>query len=410
MNEKDLPPCEKGYRYLENGVDCVKDGDQWMHRSTCMQYKRNRTVSAPWLNVISLRKHNRSNSSDIVYRRKVEVRKYRPVKAGEAVLNGDEAFVGTFRSAAKWVSIDNPMWIGCVIPKMEDVGTDTLLMAMANTPVRREIPLTAFISGEGPRQLVVHYMGAKVKVTDKSSRFFGVTGKVVGNRTNGIHGTAYRVKYDAPQEKELYRYSWFWYYELETIVEQKKEEPKPTDVKFKSGDRVRSWVDGKLGVVKETYYITNPTHPKVSVEFDDGSFVRYHLAKELMLSTPPTSAKKLELGSKVEVEKVKGGEYVAAEVTSNDNSHTFLINQVDGCHSLYYVDNKVNSRKWRWPVEKVTEKPAPAPDNNAPKWRYLKEGETIEKGDELCSPVSPRDWSEKVGPISARESLYRRKI
>ena|ERR1017187_686228 len=72
--------------------------------------------------------------------------------------------------------------------------------------------------------------GHSVKVADKGSRFFGATGKVVAVVKNTC-----RVKYDTPQEKEGYKYSWFWANELENNV---------TEPKFKVGQKVRVKVPG----------------------------------------------------------------------------------------------------------------------------------------------------------------------
>ena len=71
-----------------------------------------------------------------------------------------------------------------------------------------------------------------VKICNKDSKFFGITGRIVGIRFEPL-GFVYRVKYDVPQDVEQYKYSWYIESELENVA------TKPVNVrKFKVGQKV----------------------------------------------------------------------------------------------------------------------------------------------------------------------------
>jgi hypothetical protein len=204
----EVPVCASGYRWLEKG-EIVKGGDECVfgtgkvEPSVCIGEK----FDPEWWPV----------------RRKLEVpvtaspaQKYRPLKEDEKLEAGDEiyGYMNDYKKA--WAPIHS-MWVGEVVGSKGYKGWE----------YRRKVP--ADYKYEHPKVKPVDGMYClPVIVTDKTSRFYGVTGRAVAYNYP-TDKKAYLVAYDTPQEKEGFTEGWFWGTE---VFLYKKPEPEYRFLKY----------------------------------------------------------------------------------------------------------------------------------------------------------------------------------
>src|ERR1039457_3476610 len=221
--------------------------------------------------------------------------------------------------------------------------------------------------------------GHSVKVADKSSRFFGATGKVVAVVKNTC-----RVKYDTPQEKEGYKYSWFWANELENNV---------TEPKFKVGQKVRVKVPsifndniGKIIQVPDKPYLGYDVLINVNGTQLWFRNEELNLVEEEAPIDPGEGYRLLKVGEKI----VKGD-----EVTIYGNGWSLVGGSI-GCivcdGDYVYV--------YRRKIEAEAE---------APKYRFLQVGEMVQPEDTFITSFKRTSNAGNV-VVEGLENSYLRKV
>jgi hypothetical protein len=213
-----------------------------------------------------------------------------------------------------------------------------------------------------------------VKICNKDSKFFGVTGRIVGVRVESL-GFVYRVKYDVPQDVEQYKYSWYIESELKADV--------PFTGKFKVGQRVvlakPVWLpaslDNHFGTIEQT--LGNGERPfDYIVRFDNGM-------------TCPVKESEIKLETVFLEGFIKGPKASTKPYRFCNNWHLEVLPSCVNVN-LKYADLPVS------------------------KYRYLKIGEKIREGDEYNSVFDEWKSSICIGntivPYDSRNNVYRRKI
>jgi hypothetical protein len=206
----------KQYRFLKAG-EIFQEGDEWGGGHDATQFR-------PVLQRYLGEKVNVSDEMAKDCRRPITAtaspaspaQKYRPLKEDEKLEAGDEIF-GFMNSRAKaWAAI-NSRWVGDVVGSSGYKGWE----------YRRKVP--ADYKYEHPKVRPVDGMYCMpVVISDKTSRFYGVTGRAVAYNYP-TDKKAYLVEYDMPQEKEGFTKGWFWENEVSLY---KKPEPEYRFLKY----------------------------------------------------------------------------------------------------------------------------------------------------------------------------------
>jgi hypothetical protein len=142
-----------------------------------------------------------------------------------------------------------------------------------------------------------------VKIGNKDSKFFGVTGRIVGIRFEPL-GFVYRIKYDVPQDVEQYKYSWYIESELDNIYYD------PRNIKL--GQRVKinalkahfqSFVNEEGVIVRIDQNLKDTNNPLCWVDLDRSKNDLLHafFESELETITNPISVRKFKVGQKVTI-------------------------------------------------------------------------------------------------------------
>jgi len=279
-----------------------------------------------------------------------------------------------------------------------------------------------------------------VKICNKDSKFFGVTGRIVGIRFEPL-GFVYRIKYDVPQDVEQYKYSWYIESELDNIYYD------PRNIKLGQRVRVNSLAPIFKGREGEIAKVDCKAFD-YCVSFGDSSNGGPICFNENELDLIEETKLNFKVGQRVVISKqiwlpTQGDSHsgVIERTLGNGERLWDYVVRLDNGMNAPFKENEIElevsffeglSKDLEEATKRLTKKinklyweqtPAYVPINlnlnvkyadlPVSKYRYLKIGEKIQKGDEynsiLCGWIPSLFVGGAVTSYDDKNNVYRRK-